>query len=286
MKCKKEWMRLYAVTDRAWAVRQESEETDDEIFGQKMSGEETDDRSSVQRMSGKVVGDKSTEQKISEEEDNDRSSEQRISEKQVDDLIPGEKTLKKQVEAAIRGGVTCVQLREKNLPREKFLAEAIRMAKLCRSHQVPFVVNDDPEIALLSGADGVHIGQDDMKIADVRRLLGADKLIGVSAHTVEEAVAAEKSGADYLGVGAVFTTSTKSNVRALSMETLRDICRAVAIPVVAIGGITKDNAMQLAGSGVDGIAVVSAIFAEKDCRKAAADLRGMVDSMIDLVPDF
>lgn len=192
----------------------------------------------------------------------------------------GAQALEKQVEDAIRGGVTCVQLREKNLAREEFLKEAVRMAELCRRYRVPFIVNDDAEIAVKSGADGVHVGQEDMAIADVRRIAGPDRIIGVSAHTVEEALEAEKQGADYLGVGSVFATSTKANVCALSMETLREICSAVRIPVVAIGGITKENAPQLAGSGVAGIAVVSAIFKAEDCRQAAADLKDIADQVV------
>ena len=153
----------------------------------------------------------------------------------------GEKTLYEQVEAALKNGVTMVQLREKNLGEESFLKEAIEMAKLCKSYNVPFIINDNVDIAIKCGADGVHVGQEDMEAGAVRKLVGDNMIIGVSAHNVEEAVKASVNGADYLGLGAVFNTSTKHNVEDMKYETLKAICDAVDIPKVAIGGISADN---------------------------------------------
>lgn len=181
-------------------------------------------------------------------------------------------TLYQQVEKALKGGVTFLQLREKNLDEEHFMEEARLMKELCRKYKVPFIINDNVEIAQAIDADGVHVGQSDMEAGDVRARLGADKIIGVSAKTVEQALLAEKHGADYLGVGAVFSTSTKADATEVSHETLKAICEAVKIPVVAIGGITKENVKELAGCGADGIAVISAIFAQPDIEEAARDL--------------
>lgn len=184
----------------------------------------------------------------------------------------GGRTLYEQVEEALLGGVTCVQLREKNLSEEEILKEAVSLAALCKRYKVPFIVNDNPQIALKAGADGVHLGQDDMRVDEVRRMVGDQMIIGATAHTVEEAVEAQRLGADYLGAGAVFPSGTKSNTIALPFERLQAICDAVRIPVVAIGGITRTNLMSLAGSGVSGIAVVSAIFAAEDIRAESMDL--------------
>ncbi|MCD8015742.1 MAG: thiamine phosphate synthase [Lachnospiraceae bacterium] len=181
-------------------------------------------------------------------------------------------TLYEQVESALQGGVTCVQLREKSLPQEDFLREAVELAGLCRRYGAPFIINDNLEVALECGADGVHVGQDDMRPDEVRRRVGDGMIIGVTAHTVEEAVEAQALGADYLGAGAVFHTGTKSNTIALPYETLRDICASVQIPVVAIGGITRSNLLSLAGSGISGVAVVSAVFAARDVRAASEEL--------------
>lgn len=195
MKCKKETMLLYAVTDRAWTGRQ---------------------------------------------------------------------TLMEQVEDALKGGVTCVQLREKELDEETFFKEAVQMKQLCEKYEIPFIINDNVEIAIKCGADGIHVGQKDMEAGNVRALVGEDIIIGVSVQNVEQAVAAEKAGADYLGVGAVFSTTTKLDANAVSHETLKEICQAVSIPVVAIGGISKENMLKLSGTGADGVALVSAIFAAED----------------------
>lgn len=188
----------------------------------------------------------------------------------------GSETLCEQVKKALDGGATFVQLREKNLDREDFLAEAIDLQKLCKSYGVPFVINDEVSIAKDIDADGVHVGQSDMEAMDVRRLLGSDKILGVSAQTVEQAKLAEAHGADYLGVGAVFATGSKDDAEDVSHETLKAICEAVSIPVIAIGGITKDNVTELSGSGICGIAVISAIFAQKDIAKATAELKERV----------
>lgn len=193
----------------------------------------------------------------------------------------GEETLYDQVKKALVGGATFVQLREKNLDREVFLAEAKEIQKLCKEYGVPFVVNDEVSIAKDIDADGVHVGQSDMEAMDVRKILGPDKIIGVSAQTVEQAIIAEKHGADYLGVGAVFTTGSKDDADDVSHETLKAICEAVSIPVIAIGGITKDNVAELAGSGICGVAVISAIFGQKDIQKATEELKFSVENMLD-----
>ena len=192
----------------------------------------------------------------------------------------GQGTLGDQVEQALRGGVTCVQLREKSLGVPAILVEAEEIGALCRSYGVPFLINDRVEIALQCCADGVHVGQKDRAAREVRRLLGPNRILGVSARTVEQAVQAERDGADYLGVGAVFSTSTKADAMPVSYETLQAICRAVSIPVVAIGGIQRENLLSLAGSGVDGVALVSAIFAAPDVETASRELRALSEAMV------
>ena len=192
----------------------------------------------------------------------------------------GDRKLAEQVKECLEGGVTFLQLREKNLDEEAFYQEALEIKKLCKEKRVPFIINDNVDVALRCDADGVHVGQSDMEAQDVRAKLGSDKIIGVSARTVEQAVKAEKMGADYLGVGAVFSTSTKLDAREVSWDTLKEICETVSIPVVAIGGITADNLSQLAGTGVDGVAVVSAIFAQKDIKEAAQQLRKLSEDMV------
>lgn len=192
----------------------------------------------------------------------------------------GEETLYEQVEKALKGGATFVQLREKELDEEHFLEEAIALKELCHKYHVPFVINDNVTIAKEVDADGVHVGQSDMEADDVRKILGEDKILGVSAQTVEQAVLAEKMGADYLGVGAVFSTSTKKDASAISKERVKAICEAVHIPVIAIGGITADNILTLKGSGICGIAVVSAIFAAKDIEDATGVLLEKTTAMV------
>lgn len=189
----------------------------------------------------------------------------------TDSRWSGESGLLSQIKRALAGGITCLQLREKKLDNEAFLAEAIQVKKLCGEYHVPLIINDNIRVAKACGADGVHIGLNDTDIASARAYLGDNFIIGASAHNAEEAIAAERNGADYLGAGAVFGSSTKTDANTLDHAVLREICRTVSVPVVAIGGITLDNASLLAGTGIDGIAVISAIFAQPDieesCRK-------------------
>lgn len=189
-------------------------------------------------------------------------------------------TLAQQTEEALKGGVTFVQIREKDLCREEFSKEARELKALCQAYGVPFVVNDDVELAMEVDADGVHVGQSDMEAGRVREKLGPDKIIGVSARTVEEALLAQERGADYLGVGAVFHTSSKADAADVSFQTLQEICQAVDIPVIAIGGITRENVTELAGRGICGVAVISAIFASPDRRKAAEELKAAVQQAV------
>ena len=190
------------------------------------------------------------------------------------------RTLYSVVKESLEGGVTFLQLREKELDEEHFLEEARELQKLCREYQVPFVINDNVDIAAAINADGVHVGQSDMEAGDVRAKLGPDKIIGVTAKTVEQAVLAQERGADYLGVGAVFHTDSKADAKEISFDTLKDICKAVTIPVIAIGGITEENVRELAGSGICGIAVISAIYAQRDIKKAAENLKNETCRML------
>ena len=189
-------------------------------------------------------------------------------------------TLYSQVEKALEGGATFIQLREKHLDHDTFLEEAKELKKLCAKYHVPFVLDDDVELALEVGADGVHVGQSDMEAGDVRAKLGEDKIVGVSAQTVEQALLAHERGADYLGVGAVFPTSSKDDAVEVDHETVKAICEAVDIPVIAIGGITKDNVQELSGCGLCGIAVISAIFAKPDIKKATEELKAATEKMV------
>ena len=192
----------------------------------------------------------------------------------------GKQTLYEQVESALKGGATCVQLREKHLGDEDFLREAIEIHALCQRYGVPLFINDNVEVAIRCHAEGVHVGQSDMEAAQVRQRVGENMMIGVSAHTVEEARRAVARGADCLGVGAVFATSTKTDVDVLPRQTLIDICNAVDVPVVAIGGIHKENILQLKGTGVDGVALVSAIFAADDIESECKELRKLSEQII------
>ena len=180
--------------------------------------------------------------------------------------------LLRQVAEAIDGGAGIVQLREKHLGQADFLAEAERFVALCREKGAVSIINDDVEIAAQVGADGVHVGQEDLEAGRARQVLGPDKLIGVSAHSVAEALAAQAAGADYLGVGAAFVTGTKTDAKPITKETIRAITAAVDIPVVAIGGISHDKILELRNCGLDGVAVVSALFAQADVKAAAAEL--------------
>lgn len=192
----------------------------------------------------------------------------------------GRQTLTEQVEEALKGGVTCVQLREKHLNDPDFLQEAKDICALCREYGVPFIVNDNVEVAIACKAGGVHVGQEDMEAGRVRKLIGEDMILGVSAHTVEEAQKAVENGADYLGLGSVFPTNTKSDVDVMKRETLQAICSAVDVPIVAIGGINKDNLSSLKGSGVDGVALVSAIFSAENIEEACRELRKLSEEMV------
>ena len=192
----------------------------------------------------------------------------------------GNHDLVDQVEETILAGTTIVQLREKELSDKDFLAEAVKVQSVCQKHNIPFIINDNLEVAIACGADGIHVGQSDLAANQVRERIGKDKIIGVSAQTVEQAILAEQMGANYLGVGAVFSTSTKLDASDVSFDTLRQICKAVSIPVVAIGGINAHNLLQLSGSGVNGVAVVSAIFAQNDISKATRELRQLAEKMV------
>ena len=189
-------------------------------------------------------------------------------------------TLLSVCEEILNNGATFLQVREKDLDAASFQEEAEQLKQLCLRYKIPFVVNDSVEIAMAIDADGVHVGQSDIKGRDIRSIIGEGKILGISAGTVEEAVAAEKAGADYIGVGAVFGTSTKKDARNLTVEKLKEITSAVSIPVVAIGGINSKNLMQLSGSGVDGVAVVSAIFASEKPGQATALLLDLSKEMI------
>ncbi|HCP15814.1 MAG TPA: thiamine phosphate synthase [Peptococcaceae bacterium] len=191
----------------------------------------------------------------------------------------GESTLAAQAKEAIEAGVTMIQLREKNLDYGRFFELAMAVRRVTERSQIPFVINDNVDVALACGADGIHVGQKDQPADEVRRQIGPGKILGVSVQTVQQAICAEQSGADYLGVGAMFLTSTKQDASKVSFETLKTICGTVNIPVVAIGGIGKNNILRLGGSGIAGVAVVSAIFAQPDISAAAAELRRLAETM-------
>ena len=192
----------------------------------------------------------------------------------------GNKTLYEQIKEALENGVTCVQLREKNLDEASFIEEAKKISVLCRQYNTPFIVNDNVNVAIASNADGIHIGQEDMGLKDVRKIVGENMIIGISAHTVEEAKFAQENGADYIGIGAVFETSTKNDVDVIPYEKVKSICDAVDLPKVAIGGINAENILKLKGSGIDGVAVVSAIFGAKDIGKATKELYTLSNNLI------
>lgn len=193
----------------------------------------------------------------------------------------GEKTIFEQVEIAVKNGVTILQLREKDLPQKDFIKLAKELREITFRHKVPFIINDSIDVALSCDADGIHVGQSDMSANNVRDIIGKNKIVGVSAATPQEAIIAEAMGADYLGVGAVFSTSTKSDAKRVSYEELREICSSVSIPVVAIGGINESNVLKLKSSGISGIAVVSAIFAQKEISAATKRLKLLADEVAD-----
>ncbi|MDO4678730.1 MAG: thiamine phosphate synthase [Blautia sp.] len=193
----------------------------------------------------------------------------------------GRQTLYEQVEEALEGGITILQLREKNLKEEDFIREAVEIRNLCHKYNVPLIINDNVQVALKSGADGVHVGITDTPVAEIRELTGKNFIIGATAKTVEQAKEAEKSGADYLGVGAVFPSSTKKTAIRITKEELQKICSSVKIPAVAIGGITDENISEIKGGGMSGIAVVSAIFGAENIKEAAVELKEKVREAVE-----
>lgn len=189
-------------------------------------------------------------------------------------------TLYEQLEDALIGGVTCVQLREKNLSEEDFIQEAVEIRELCHKYNVPLIINDNLNVAIKSNADGIHVGQEDVSAAEIRKLVGDNFIIGVTAKTVEQAKKAENDGADYIGVGAVFPSPTKTNAIRITNEQLNEICSSVSIPAVAIGGISLDNITELSGCKMSGVAVVSAIFAADDIKTTVQELKRTVQDLI------
>lgn len=187
-----------------------------------------------------------------------------------------------QCEAAAKGGITMLQVREKELSYDDFLDESVQIKKICRKYNIPLIINDNACLARSCDADGLHIGQSDISVKEAREIIGNDKILGVSAQTVAQAVCAESDGADYLGVGSVFQTSTKTDADSVSLDTLKQICSSVSIPVVAIGGITKDNIYYLSGSGISGIAVVSAIFAAENTTSECIALKKEIERIVNL----
>lgn len=198
----------------------------------------------------------------------------------TDSRYAKDKSLYELVEEALKGGATLIQLREKNLDFDEFLKRAINLKKLCTKYDVPLIINDNVDIAIKSNADGVHVGQTDMNAKNVRELIGKNMILGVSAQTCDQAVKAEKAGADYLGVGAVFSTSTKNNASVISMEEVKNITKSVNIPICAIGGINKENILMLKGSGVDGVSLISAIFSASDIKKECETLLKLSKEMV------
>ena len=198
----------------------------------------------------------------------------------TDQAWVGNQTLLEQIEDALKGGATIVQLREKKMDENSFVEEAIQVRDLCHKYHVPLIINDNVEVALKSGADGVHVGIEDAPVAEIRKRVFADFIIGATCKTVEQARIAEAAGADYMGVGAVFPSPTKTNAVRITNEQLREIIASVSIPAVAIGGISYDNVCEIRGSSVSGVAVVSAIFGAEDIEKATALLKERVKTVV------
>ena len=193
----------------------------------------------------------------------------------------GKQTLLEQIEDALKGGATMVQLREKKLDDDSFVKEAVQVLALCHKYNVPLIINDNVDVAIKSGADGVHVGIEDAPVAEIRKRVSADFIIGATCKTVEQAKIAEAAGADYMGVGAVFPSPTKTNAVRITNEQLREIVSSVSIPAVAIGGISYDNVCEIKGSSVSGIAVVSAIFGAEDIEKATTLLKERVKAVVE-----
>jgi thiamine-phosphate diphosphorylase len=185
-----------------------------------------------------------------------------------------------EVEKTLKSGATCLQIREKNISYDEYVSKSIELRKICNKYNVPFIVNDNIEVALASGADGVHVGQKDILNKNVRSIIGSDKILGISANSIELAIAAEKAGADYIGVGSIQLSPTKGESKILSTEYVNEICNSVSIPVVAIGGINEQNILRLKGIGIAGVAVISAVFGKEDVAEATYKLRKLVDEYI------
>lgn len=194
----------------------------------------------------------------------------------------GRQTLYEQIEEALKGGATMIQLREKDLPESRLVAEAEKIKELCHSYHVPLIINDNVKAALLSGADGVHVGKEDMAVSDIRKIVPEDFIIGATAKTTEQAQKAEQGGADYLGVGAVFPSPTKQDAIRITRDQLKEICSAVSVPAVAIGGITRQNIEELAGGKMAGAAVVSGIFSAQDIQMETALLKKKIQEVLNL----
>ena len=197
----------------------------------------------------------------------------------TDSALMSCKTVEESVEKAVIGGCTVVQLREKNCSSREFYELALRVKQITDSYKIPLIINDRLDICLAADADGVHLGQQDLPCAEARKILGKDKIIGVSAALPEEAAAAEVAGADYLGVGAVFPTSTKTNTRPVTPETIRAIRAAVSIPFVVIGGVNQSNISSLYGLGINGAAVISAVISQPDITEAARRMKAAVKGL-------
>ncbi|WP_400204197.1 thiamine phosphate synthase [Candidatus Methanomassiliicoccus intestinalis] len=192
----------------------------------------------------------------------------------------GNRSMSEEVEKTLKAGATCLQIREKNISYDEYVSKSIELRKICNKYNVPFIVNDNIEVALASGADGVHVGQKDILNKNVRSIIGSDKILGISANSIELAIAAEKAGADYIGVGSIQLSPTKGESKILSTEYVNEICNSVSIPVVAIGGINEQNIPRLKGIGIAGVAVISAVFGKEDVTEATYKLRKLVDEYI------
>lgn len=192
----------------------------------------------------------------------------------------GNRSMPEEVEKTLKSGATCLQIREKNISYDEYVSKSIELRKICNKYNVPFIVNDNIEVALASGADGVHVGQKDILNKNVRSIIGSDKILGISANSIELAIAAEKAGADYIGVGSIQLSTTKGESKILSTEYVNEICNSVSIPVVAIGGINEQNILRLKGIGIAGVAVISAVFGKEDVAEATYKLRKLVDEYI------
>ena len=199
----------------------------------------------------------------------------------TDQAWVGKQTLLEQIEDALKGGATIVQLREKKLDEDSFIEEAVQVRDLCHKYNVPLIINDNVDVAIKSGADGIHVGIEDTPVAEIRKRVSADFIIGATCKTVEQAKIAEAAGADYMGVGAVFPSPTKTNAIRITNAQLREIVSSVSIPAVAIGGISYDNVYEIKGSSVSGVAVVSAIFGAEDIEKATALLKERVKAVVE-----